>query len=69
MDVYFGVGWEAYKLATKMNGLGLPIYTEFPWLMERYVTWIHTSQDWTQKIAWSASPWAVLPPLSTRCRT
>ena len=50
VDVYFGVGWEAYKLATKMNSLGLPIYTEFPWLMERYVTWNHTSQDWTQKI-------------------
>ncbi len=50
VDVYFGVGWEAYKLATKMNSLGLPIYTEFPWLMERWVTWNHTSQDWTQKI-------------------
>ena len=50
VDVYFGVGWEAYKLATKMNSLGLPIYTEFPWLMERYVSWNHTSQDWTQKI-------------------
>ena len=50
VDVYFGVGWEAYKLATKMNSLGSPIYTEFPWLMERWVTWNHTSQDWTQKI-------------------
>ena len=50
VDVYFGVGWEAYKLATKMDSLGLAIYTEFPWLMERYVTWNHTSQDWTQKI-------------------
>ncbi len=50
VDVYFGVGWEAYKLATKLNSLGLATYTEFPWLMERYVTWSHTSQDWTQKI-------------------
>ena len=49
VDVYFGVGWEAYKLATKMNGLGWAIYTEFPWLLERYVSWNHTSQDWTQK--------------------
>ncbi|MCX6929265.1 MAG: endo-alpha-N-acetylgalactosaminidase family protein, partial [Verrucomicrobia bacterium] len=50
VDVYFGVGWEAYKLATKMTSLGLPIYTEFPWLMERFITWNHTAQDWTQKI-------------------
>lgn len=50
VDVYFGVGWEAHKLATKLNSLGLVTYTEFPWLMERHVTWVHTSQDWTQKI-------------------
>ena len=50
VDVYFGTGWVARKLATKMNSLGMPIYTEFPGLMERYVTWNHTSQDWTQKV-------------------
>jgi len=50
VDVYSGTGWDAYKLGTKMNSLGLGIYTEFPGYMERYVTWNHTSQDWTQKI-------------------
>jgi endo-alpha-N-acetylgalactosaminidase len=50
VDVYFGDGWDAYKLAHKMNSLGLPIYTEFEGIMDRYVTWSHRSQDWTQRI-------------------
>ncbi len=50
VDVYFGEGWDAHKLATKINGLGLPMYTEFEGLVDRYVTWNHRSQDWTQRV-------------------
>ena len=50
VDVYFGDGWNAWKLAHKINSLGMPIYTEFEGIMERYVTWNHRSQDWTQRV-------------------
>ena len=50
VDVYFGTGWEAEKLAHKMNSLGLPIYTEFEGYMERFATWEHRPQDWTQRV-------------------
>ena len=50
VDVYFGTGWNARKLAEKLISCGWAPYTEFPGLFERYVTWNHTSQDWTQRI-------------------
>ncbi len=50
VDVYFGTGWNARQLARKINTLGWTLYTEFPGLFERYGTWNHTAQDWTQKI-------------------
>lgn len=50
LDVYFGTGWNAHKLATKVNSLGIALYTEFPGYLERFITWNHTSQDWTQKV-------------------
>lgn len=50
VDVYFGEGWDAYKLAHKINSLGLPMYTEFESLVDRFVTWNHRSQDWTQRV-------------------
>jgi len=50
VDVYWGQGWDAYKLAHKINSLGLPIYTEFEGFLERHVTWNHRSQDWTQRV-------------------
>lgn len=50
VDVYFGTGWNAYKLAHKINSLGLPVYTEFEGYLEPYATWLHRPQDWTQKI-------------------
>lgn len=50
VDVYYGTGWNARKLAAKINSLGLPMYTEFPAYIERYGTWNHTAVDWTQKV-------------------
>jgi endo-alpha-N-acetylgalactosaminidase len=50
VDVYWGEGWNAWKLAHKINSLGLPVYTEFEGQMERYVSWNHRSQDWTQQV-------------------
>lgn len=50
VDVYWGEGWDAYKLAHKINSLGLPMYTEFESQVDRFVTWNHRSQDWTQRV-------------------
>jgi endo-alpha-N-acetylgalactosaminidase len=50
LDVYFGVGWNARQLARRVNQNGWTLYTEFPGLLERYITWNHTAQDWTQRI-------------------
>jgi endo-alpha-N-acetylgalactosaminidase len=41
VDAYFGVGWDAMKLAEKLNECGWRIATEHKAYFERYVTWIH----------------------------
>ncbi len=50
VDVYWGEGWDAYKLASKINALGYPMYTEFEGQVERHITWSHRSQDWAQAV-------------------
>lgn len=50
VDVYWGDGWDAYKLATKINSLGFPMYTEFEGQVDRHITWSHRSQDWDQAV-------------------
>lgn len=50
VDVYFGDGWDAWKLARKLQSFGLPVYTEYENIMTRYTTWNHRSQDWTQQV-------------------
>ncbi len=45
VDVYFGYAWDAWKLATKLNANGWPLFTEFPHVAERYAVWTHTSQE------------------------
>lgn len=44
VDVYFGVGWDAWKLARKLHQNGWTVYTEFESIFERDATWIHRSQ-------------------------
>ncbi len=41
VDVYFGKGWDAYKLVNRLNHHGWAAYTEFEGIMERGATWIH----------------------------
>ena len=44
VDVYWGEGWESWKLAKKMHELDWVCYTEFEGLWERDAVWIHRSQ-------------------------
>ncbi len=41
VDVYFGTGWDAYKIVDRLNYHGWPTYTEFEGYMERGATWFH----------------------------
>jgi hypothetical protein len=50
LDVYFGRGWPGWRMASKVNSLGLMQFTEFPGVMERAVVWNHVANDWTQAI-------------------
>ena len=43
VDTYSGQEWEAWKLATKLNSLGLPIWTEFAQNLDDYTIWTHQS--------------------------
>ena len=44
VDVYWGEGWESWKLGKKMHELGWVCFTEFEGLWERDAVWIHRSQ-------------------------
>ncbi|AQT68159.1 Endo-alpha-N-acetylgalactosaminidase precursor [Anaerohalosphaera lusitana] len=44
VDVYFGVGWDSWKLTSRLNDNGWDAYTEFEGMMERDAVWIHRSQ-------------------------
>jgi endo-alpha-N-acetylgalactosaminidase len=46
VDVYFGEGWDAWKLARKLHSNGWFIYTEFESMLERDAVWIHRSQEY-----------------------
>ncbi len=46
VDVYFGDGWDGWKLYTKMNSLGFAAYTEFPGVIERAAVWYHTANEY-----------------------
>lgn len=41
VDTYWENGWVAYKLASKVNGIGLPLYTEGPMSLDPWTTWAH----------------------------
>lgn len=41
VDTYWDNGWVAYKLATKVNSLGLPLYTEGPTALDAWTAWAH----------------------------
>lgn len=41
VDVYFGTGWDAYKIVDRLNHHGWAVYTEFEGYMERGATWFH----------------------------
>jgi len=41
VDVYFGKGWDAHKIVSRLQHHGLAVYTEFEGIMEREATWIH----------------------------
>ncbi len=45
VDVYFGLAWDAWKLARTLHDCGWAIFTEFPHVMEREAVWTHTSQE------------------------
>ncbi len=44
VDVYFGTGWNAWKLVQKLHHCGWAVYTEFERMLERDAVWIHRSQ-------------------------
>ena len=44
VDVYWGEGWDSWKLAKRMHEHGWACYTEFEGNWERSATWIHRSQ-------------------------
>ena len=50
LDVYYGRGWPAWRMHSKINALGIHQFTEFPGVMERAVIWNHVAHDWTQAI-------------------
>ena len=41
VDVYFGKGWDAHKMVSRLQHHGWAVYTEFEGIMEREATWIH----------------------------
>jgi hypothetical protein len=46
LDVYFGKGWDAWKMARKMEQLNLPFQTEFTPVLEREVVWHHRANEY-----------------------
>lgn len=49
VDVYGDHGWNAWKLAGKLNGLKLPIYTEYSTVFDPWSVWAH-NRDFRSKI-------------------
>ncbi len=41
VDVYGDHGWNAWKLAAKLNGMGLPIYSEYSSVFDPWGVWAH----------------------------
>lgn len=50
LDVYYGKAWPGWNMHTRINGLGLIQFTEFPGVMERAAVWNHVAHDWTQAV-------------------
>ena len=47
VDVYFGQGWDAWKLVRKLHQCGWAVYTEFESVLERDAVWLHRSQEYS----------------------
>jgi endo-alpha-N-acetylgalactosaminidase len=44
VDTYWENGWAAWKLASKLSQLGLPMYSEGDCCMDPWITWSHARQ-------------------------
>ncbi len=50
VDVYGDRGWNAWKLASKLNGMGLPVYTEYSTVFDPWSVWAHNRGEFKHTI-------------------